>query len=143
MKKLRNYKSMVIAAAMAILFLANVGIAYASDDDNGYSFTIKAHHGNTYSDGRYRQTTNTSNPWKVNMTYSSEGAGTIMTYWLAKFNSSHDVVSGTHDVKQGTGAHYFTAYSGANQTKVCLAAENNNDLPNSYTVSGYWDEETY
>ncbi len=51
--------------------------------------------------------------------------------------------SGTHDVKQGTGAHYFTAYSGANQTKVCLAAENNNDLPNSYTVSGYWDEETY
>ncbi len=143
MKILRNYKSMVIAAAMAILFLANVGIAYASNDNIGYSFTIKPYFGNTYSDGRYRQTTNTSNPWKVNMTYSGEGAGTITTYWLAKFNSSHNVVSGTHNVVQGTGAHYFTANSGAKKTNVCLGAENNNDSPNSYTVSGYWDEETY
>lgn len=128
---------------VAMLAAMNVIPTFASDDNHGYSFVIKANHANTYSSSRYRQTTNTNNPWKVNMTYSGEGTGTITTYWLALYNSSHTLVSGTHDVKQGSGAHYYTATSKANQMDVCLGAENNNNSTNTYTVSGYWDEETY
>lgn len=30
----------------------------------------------------------------------------------------------------------------ASQRDVCLGAENNNNSSSTYTVSGYWDEET-
>ncbi|MFQ7310803.1 DUF2712 domain-containing protein [Sellimonas sp.] len=76
------------------------------------------------------------------MTYSSEGKGTIATYWLALFNSSHTLASGTHNVTQGSGAHYYSAKSNASKSNVCLAVENNNNTTNTYTVAGYWDEET-
>lgn len=61
---------------------------------------------------------------------------------LAAYNSNHDKVSATHDVTQGTGDHYYSAYSSASQRDVCLGAENNNNSLRTYTVSGYWDEET-
>ena len=107
-----------------------------------YSLKIKANYANTYSDEEYRQTTNTQNKWKVNMTYSEEGKGTITTYWLAAYNSNHDRVSATHDIKEGTGDYYYSAFSSASQRDVCLGAENNNNSSSTYTVSGYWDEET-
>ena len=50
------------------------------------------------------------------------------------------MVSLTHDVKQGTGAHYYTATAAASRTYVRLAAENNNNAPCG--VAGFWDEET-
>lgn len=138
----KNKKMIMLGLSLTAILGMNTLSAFASDDDIGYSFTIKANYGNTYSDSRYRQTSDSDNKWKVNMTYSSEGAGTITTYWLALFNGSHTVVSDTHNVKQGSGAHYYSATSGASQKDVCLGAENNNNSPNTYTVSGYWDEET-
>ena len=45
------------------------------------------------------------------MTYSEEGKGTITTYWLAAYSSNHDRVSATHDIKEGTGDHYYSAFS--------------------------------
>lgn len=136
----KRYLSIIMSIAMLILM--NTTTAFASDDNHGYSFTIKANYANTYSGSRYRQTTNTGNKWKVNMTYSGEGKGTITTYWLALFNSSHTIASATHDVKQGSGAHYYNAKSNASKKNVCLGAENNNNSTNTYKVSGYWDEET-
>lgn len=136
-------KRVGLILGMAMLAAMNVFPAFASDDNHGYTYVIKGNHANTYSTSRYRQTTNTSNPWKVNMTYSGEGKGTVTTYWLALYNSAHTLVSGTNNVKQGSGAHYYTATSQANQKDVCLGAENNNNSTNTYTVSGYWDEETY
>lgn len=47
-----------------------------------------------------------------------------------------------HDIKEGTGDHYYSAFSSASQRDVCLGAENNNNSSSTYTVSGYWDEET-
>lgn len=135
-------RTMMLGLAAAMIIAMNASTVLAADDDIAYSYTIKANYGNTYSDSRYRQTTNTSNKWKVNMTYSGEGEGTVTTYWLALFNENHDVGSATHDVKQGSGAHYYKANSNASQKDVCLAAENNNNSTNTYTVSGYWDEET-
>lgn len=116
---------------------------FASDDNIYYSYTVKANYGNTYTEGRWRQTESTSNPWKVNFTYSGEGEGTITTYWLARYNDSHTQASNTQNVYQGSGAQYFSAWSNANVASVCLAMENNNNVTYTYTASGYWDEETW
>ncbi len=145
MKKIISMKKrgLAMVTAMVSIFVINATApVYAANDDIGYSFKIKANYKNSYSSSRYRQTKNTDNKWKVNMTYSGEGTGTVTTYWLSKNDVSHTRVSGTHDVKQGSGAHYYKAYKGASETRVRLSAENNNDSSKTYTVSGYWDEET-
>lgn len=135
----KKYFRVGVAAIMGLGILTASNFTYASNDNIGFSYTLKPHYANNYSAERYRQTTNPSNPWKVNLTYSSEGAGTIATFWLDKAGTR---VSDVHDVKQGSGAHYYSAFSTANKSNVRLGAENNNDSPNSYTISGYWDEET-
>ncbi len=145
MRKITNVrkKGLAMIATIAAVFVINCTVPiYAANDNIGYSFEIKANYKNSYSSSRYRQTKNTDNKWKVNMTYSGEGKGTVTTYWLAKDNFSRTRVSDTHDVKQGSGAHYYKAYKSASDTKVRLGAENNNDSSKTYTVSGYWDEET-
>lgn len=114
-------------------------MAYASNDNVGFSFSLKPNYGNSYSASRYRQTSDSTNKWKVNLTYSSEGSGTYATFWLDKSGTR---VSDVHDVKQGSGAHYYNAYGTANENYVRLGAENNNPSANSYSISGYWDEET-
>lgn len=79
-------KRIVMAALAATMLIGmNASQAFASDDSIPYSFKIKANYANTYSDKEYRQTTNTQNKWKVDMTYSEEGEGTITTYWLAAY----------------------------------------------------------
>lgn len=130
-----------LAAGVVMLTLCTT-TTYASDDDVAYKFSLKANHANTYTEGRYRQTSNTSNQWKVNLQHSAEGNGTKATFWLARFNSDHTRVSGTHTIKQGSGSHYYDAYSKASKASVCLGAENNNNSPNTYQISGVWDEET-
>lgn len=135
-------RCLIMVVAMVGLLSINMVPLYAQEDDIEYYFRIQANHGNTYSNKRFRQTSNNSNKWKVDFQYSGEGAGTITTYWLAKFNASHDIVSNTHRIKQGSGPKYYSTYDGADKTDVCLGAENNNNSGNTYIVSGYWDEET-
>ncbi len=145
MRKKAELKIKKAAAFMAaIAFVLTTGFASinASDDNISYSFKLKANYANSYTKSRYHQTSNTKNKWKINHAYSSEGRNTIATFWLAKSNSSHTRVSNTHDVHQGTGPHYYNAWSGASKTDVCLGAENNNGTSKEYSISGYWDEET-
>ena len=140
---LRVKKTAAFVAAMALIFTTGFASVKASDDNVQFNnFKLKAHYANSYTASRYRQTTNTKNNWKVNLAYSSEGNNSIATFWLAKANSNHTRVSATYDIHQGTGAHYYNAWSGASKTNVCLGAENNNDSAKEYTISGYWDEET-
>jgi hypothetical protein len=139
-KALKKFSKAGIAAIMGVGILATANFTYASDDDHDFSFTLKPSYQNNYSGSRYRQTTSSSNPWKVDFTYSSEGAGTYATFWLDK---SGTLVSGTKTVKQGSGAKYYSAYGQASGSNVRLGAENNNNSPNSYSISGYWDEETW
>ena len=141
MKKVKKIAPILV---LSLIFVLSTGVsANASDDNIPFNFRIKAGYQNTYTDSRYRQTSITSNPWKVDLVYSAEGAGTYTTFWLSLFNSDHTCVSGTHDVKAGSGAHYYSAYSGASLQNVCMGAENNNYSGSTYIVSGYWDEETY
>lgn len=141
MKKIISKKVAALVMAVSAVATSVVMPVSASDDNHGYSFSVGAYYGNGYSSERYRQTTNTNNKWKVDMTYSSEGQGTKITYWLAK-SSDKATASDFHDVKQGSGAQYYKALKNASETHVVLAAENNNYDASSYSVSGYWDEET-
>ena len=130
MRKKAELKIKKAAAFMAaIAFVLTTGFASinASDDNISYSFKLKANYANSYTKSRYRQTSNTKNKWKINHAYSSEGRNTIAHFgWQ----------------NQGTGPHYYNAWSGASKTDVCLGAENNNGTSKEYSISGYWDEET-
>ena len=57
--------------------------ALAGDDNVAFSFTMKANLAKSYTGDRYRETTRTNNPWKVNMTGSTEGKHTQAYYFLA------------------------------------------------------------
>lgn len=53
------------------------------------------------------------------------------------------LASKIHNVKQGSGAHYYHANSQGSHTYVALAVENNNYSASSYGIDGVWDEETW
>ena len=126
---------------LVIMTIAAVWVpVYAADNDYGYEFDLKAGHVNAYtSREEYRQTTDVYNHWKVDMSYHSRGSNAQATYWLAKASGKArvtDVLTTTPRV----GAVYRSAWPAANQTTVCLGAENFKD--ETAHVTGYWDEET-
>ncbi|MDD4371969.1 MAG: DUF2712 domain-containing protein [Anaerostipes sp.] len=138
-------RKMGIKGITAILagVLMSLGImtsVKASNDSYSYQFTLRPHYANSYSSSRYRQTTDVSNKWKVNLQTSTEGKGTKATFWLS--NENHKKASETHTIAQGSGSHYYNAYSSASKRDVCLSVENNNDSSKSYKITGVWDEET-
>lgn len=116
--------------------------ALAGDDNVAFSFTMKADMKKNYTGDRYRETTRTNNPWKVNMTASTEGKHTQAYYFLASNGIRRIQYSDQHLVKSETGDHCYKAYAEASKQGVSLGCKNNNDVNKSYTVSGYWDEET-
>ena len=127
-----------LAGVLGISLLGLGNMAFASNDNISYNFSIQPGHANSYSSTEYRQTTNSQNQWKVNLAFSSEGAGTVTTFWLDKAGTR---VSDVKSVTQGSGANYTDAFSTASQSNVRLGAENNNYSTSGYTASGYWDEE--
>ena len=138
-------KSIIKTLCLGALIIAGcTASVHASNDKIDYSITVGSYHINgriKKEDARYRQTTNVNNPWKVRLDESSEGNGTITTFWLE--NSNEKNVSKSQDVKQGKGFHYDNPNATANQTTVYLTAQNNNYDAHAYTVSGKWDEETW
>ena len=112
---------------------------YASDDNHPFEFSLGLNYANSYTSGRYRQTTNVYNHWKVDMRYHSRGDNAQATYWLAK-TSGKTKVSDVITVTPRVGAVYRSAYAAASQTTVSLGAEN--FLNQTANVTGYWDEET-
>lgn len=134
---------------VSLLLVACIGTtfatpAFAGDDNIPFSFTMKESGKKSYLSGsRYRETTRKNNPWKVEMTYSSEGKGTVAQYFLASGSSiGRTQLSDIYSVKQGAKPGYYKAYASAEKRNVTLGVKNNNIVPKSYTVSGYWDEET-
>lgn len=132
----------IIGTLIALLAFGAMSVGNyvsAADDSIGYSFTVGYNQYPGTSSSRYRQTTNTKNCWKANMTYSAEGQNTVMNFWLAKNTAN---VSDMVSLSVGGKTKYRYAYDSASQTNVNLKAVNNNNVPRSYTISGYWDEET-
>lgn len=132
----------MIGTLIALLAFGVMSIGsyvYAADNSVGYSFTVGYNQNPGTSSSRYRETQNRKNCWKANMTYSAEGENTVMNFWLAKNTANaSDMVS----LRVGGDTKYRYAYDSASRTNVNLKAVNNNYVPRSYTISGYWDEET-
>lgn len=123
------------------MFGGNTIDVMAYNDNIPFKFTMKSEgEKSRYSKGRYRQTTDPNNQWKVKLRSSEEGKGTVAKFYLTGYDYS--IVSKTLSVKQGRGAHYQTAYSSASKRTVYLTVTNNNWSTLSYVISGYWDEET-
>lgn len=139
-------KRVIVGISTCVIALSALGVsvsAYGDDNNIGYSFTVKANQEWSYAaDPQYRGPSGTNVPWKVNFTYSAEGTGTYMDYFLAGTEwFSPSKLSDYKRVQQGSGAKYYHAYDTAYNKDVRLAARNNNYVNASYQVSGYWDEE--
>ncbi|MCD7723398.1 MAG: DUF2712 domain-containing protein [Clostridiales bacterium] len=142
MAKRRKLKSIfLVFMVMLTLCVGTATCSYAATDDNiSFSLGVKALQANSYTGQEKRSTTNPKNSWKVDFNSSSETKGTVSTFWLV--NTSHSAVSAKQDIKVGAAPLYSPAYSSANNTYVQLAVENNTNTTESYSVKGYWDEET-
>lgn len=143
MKKL--FVRIIATVLLSIGVVGGIGftqVALASNDSISFSFKIYSFWQNgKEKEGRYRQTDDINNPWKVRLDKSGEGAGTISEFWLE--NASASNVSSVRAVKQGNGAYYDNPFYGANKTTVWLTGQNNNYNGDMYNVSGIWDEETW
>ena len=135
----RINKRIIIVSLTAILAMTMVVPVFASSDRIPYSFLLRNEYHNSYTEGRYRQTTNVNNKWMVDMTYHSDGSNAQATYWLAR-TGDKTRVSDTHKFRNGTGSHFYAAYASGSQCNVCLGCENAKRT--SANVAGYWDEET-
>ncbi|MFC1286487.1 DUF2712 domain-containing protein [Bacillus paralicheniformis] len=138
----KNFR-LILAGTLGICIMASGSFVKASNDNYRFAEVLKPYHENSWTPERFRQTTHTNNPWKVNLKESDEGKGTITTFWLAQVSGTPITASNTHNVKQGSGNHYYNANKKANETYVTLGMENNNYSPNWYYVKGVWDEETW
>ncbi len=100
-----------------------------------YRFTVPAWQGNATSCDYYRGDKNAD--WQVSLVTSSEGYGTVMSYWIEAPDNSN--LTSVKNVKQGTGVH---DYSGLiHRGNVHLASQNNNNSSKVNSTSGQWDEE--
>lgn len=139
MKILKN--KLLLAAIIVLTMIVTAIPVFAVPHNIPYSFHLGLDGANSYlpsAEARYRETVNTNNCWKVRMdTIYNDPLG-IATYWIAR-NADHQQVSKAHNVHAGTGSHLYPAYASASQTKVVLAADNENDV--IADVEGVWDEE--
>ena len=136
--------------ALGTILACSIGLGTlsveAGNENNKYSFTILKDQKNSFTGTEYRQTTTERNTWKVRMYFSNEGTNTVTTYWLEKSNGTNvspavDVNAGNTNTNSGRN-HYIKGNAGANGANVRLTAENNTASSSSFTVKGYWDEET-
>lgn len=131
---------MAIVATVFISVFAFGASAYGSDNDIPFYVRVPGNQDVVYSDAEYRGDSGTEVPWKVNFTFSEEGKGTIMNFYLS--GPWYTPKSYTHSIHQGSGDHYYAVYQDCRNMNVGLAVYNNNDVNTKYYVAGYWDEET-
>ena len=140
---LKFYKRLLltlIVCSISISAFAFSVAAYGSDNDIAYSLDAPSNPNYSYTSAEYRGNSGINVPWKVNFTYSQEGNGTVMQYFLS--GPWWTKQSDRKNVKQGSGAKYYHAYDTAKNMNVALAASNNNITENKYRISGLWDEES-
>lgn len=141
MKFYKRLLAMAIVATVFISVFAFGATAYGSDNDVPFLVQVPGNQKKGYSKAEYRGNSGPEVPWKVNFTYSEEGKGTIMYFYLS--GPWYSKQSNVKAVKQGSDKKYFAAYDSCKNMNVGLAVMNNNEKDgNTYEVAGYWDEET-
>ncbi|WP_181185383.1 DUF2712 domain-containing protein [Lactiplantibacillus pentosus] len=136
-----NFKRVAMAVGLSGALLLSSVPVNASNDNHNYSFRIYGLKQNSQSAGRYRQTKNYKNNWKVKLASSGEGVHTKSIFWLEKAGGKN--ISESVKKQQGKGASYRRVKSSfPGGRTVMLTAQNNNFNGSEFNVSGYWDEET-
>ena len=146
MKKLtKKFTAIVIALLVVSAISASSLVAMASVDENiEFSFSVTAHNSITQeTDGRYRSTSDNNNAWKVRLITSTEtdatkGCGSYFCLGL----ENEELASAWYLVERSSGAHYYPTNDEADFETVYLQCKDNNNSSKTYTVGGYWDEET-
>lgn len=142
-------KKYLIVTILASALFISINSFYAADisrgdDNHSYNFWVPGYPGNGYSGAYKRSTNDWKIAWKVNFTKSGECYQCASTYWLERTNGIN--VSPSHVVKEGSGPKYYSTNEkgeAAADRNVHLAAQDNDDEgTGSYSVRGYWDEET-
>lgn len=138
-------KKIIVGILLSTMLIGIFTTDVMAGIDGAYDFelAIKSKQANTRTTGRYRSATNVNDSWKVNLETTTENNNDsgITTFWLE--NYATDNVSTSHNVPSGSGDHYYAAGTSAAQMTVYLTAEDNNySFTKTYTISGYWDEET-
>lgn len=138
-KKLVSF-GMCLAVSAALL--STSAIAAYQDNDIDYSFRIQGSVDNAQEKtGRFRDTRENTNSWKVQLVKSGEGKGSFTNFWIENKNGSS--ASEEYSIKQGDKPRYKPANDKGDHITVYLTAENNNWFSTEqYNVSGIWDEET-
>ena len=140
---MKFYKRLLAMAIVATVFISVFSFgasAYGSDNDVPFYFLVPGNQDVVYSNAEYRGNSDKKVPWKVNFTFSEEGRGTIMNFYLS--GPWYSKQSNIQEVHQGNKDHFFAAYDSCKNMNVGLAIYNNNDVETKYYVAGYWDEET-
>lgn len=141
MKFYKRLLAMAIVATVFISVFAFGATAYGSDNDVPFLVQVPGNQKKGYSKAEYRGSSGPEVPWKVDFTFSEEGRGTIMYFYLS--GPWYSKQSNVKAVKQGSDKKYFAAYDSCKNMNVGLAVMNNNEKDgNTYEVAGYWDEET-
>ncbi|MBU7474669.1 DUF2712 domain-containing protein [Lactiplantibacillus pentosus] len=136
-----NFKRVAMAVGLSGALLLSSVPVNASNDNHNYSFRIYGLKQNSQSAGRYRQTKNYKNNWKVKLVSSGEGVHTKSIFWLEKAGGKN--ISESVKKQQGKGASYRRVKSSfPGGRTVMLTAQNSNFNGSEFNVSGYWDEET-
>lgn len=76
-----NFKRVAMAVGLSGALLLSSVPVNASNDNHNYSFRIYGLKQNSQSAGRYRQTKNYKNNWKVKLVSSGEGVHTKSIFW--------------------------------------------------------------
>lgn len=140
MKFYKRLLAMAIVATVFISVFAFGASAYGSDNDVPFYVRVPGNQDVVYSNAEYRGNSDKKVPWKVNFTFSEEGRGTIMNFYLS--GPWYSKQSNIQEVHQGNKDHFFAAYDSCKNMNVGLAIYNNNDVETKYYGAGYWDEET-
>lgn len=134
--------SVVVAGALT----ASVALpVFASDDFYGFQLRLGLYQDEASTGYLYRQTSSTSNPWKVGVYTSNEGNG---SYYSAYLMGQKNLAAASPFATVYNGPAYpfiyTTAKSNANQTNVRMVMFNpewtNKVAP---YITGAWDEETW
>lgn len=144
MKKRNKMFAMLTLCLLAIAVVSG-GKAMAAADDIEFGFSIQPRNvesWDTTGGYRYRETSNTQNPWRIKMTITTDPLDTYTVYWLDNYQDSAQV-SSKELIKHGDGYRYFTPYSSANGKNIKLAGADNNYSGSTYWTVGFWDEETW
>lgn len=97
--------------------------ALAGDDNVAFSFTMKADMKKNYTGDRYRETTRTNNPWKVNRLPAPRvSTHKLITSWQATVYVGYNIRTNIL-LNPETGDHCYKAYAEASKQGVSLGAK--------------------